>query len=71
MPTETKRIIRETIVKYTVEQHTKLPVFVVNKMCKLNVDIGRHDWPHFYHDFLTDIMQVIAIVVYDQSGFRF
>lgn len=35
-----------------------LPVFVRNKLCKLMVDIGRFDWPHFYPDFFNYIFQV-------------
>lgn len=58
MPTDSKKVIRETIIEYLVKAHTQLPTFIVNKMAKLNVDIARHDWPHFYHDFLTDVLQV-------------
>ncbi|OQR76792.1 exportin-6-B-like [Tropilaelaps mercedesae] len=36
-----------------------LPVFVRNKLCKLMVNIGRFDWPHFYPDFFNYIFQMI------------
>lgn len=58
MTTESKKIIRESIVEHLVKAHTQLPGFIVNKMSKLNVDIARHDWPHFYHDFLSNILEV-------------
>jgi len=58
LQTQDKRVIRETIVKFLVETNAKIPSFVRNKLAKLNVDIARHDWPHFYHDFLTNIIQV-------------
>ncbi|XP_067938254.1 exportin-6-like [Watersipora subatra] len=59
MPTDSKKVIRESIVNYLIKTHTRLPVFLVNKMAKLNVDIARNDWPHFYHDFLSNVLQLM------------
>ena len=63
MPTESKKVIRESIIDYLIKAHAQLPTFIVNKMAKLNVDIARHDWPHFYHDFLTNILQVQDVAI--------
>jgi len=41
--------------------HHSHPNFLRNKLVKLVVDIARLDWPHFYPDFFTNIMQVRVV----------
>ena len=55
---EDKGEIRNTLNKFLLEQHQKVPSFIRNKLVKLVVDIGRIDWPHFYPDFFPSILQV-------------
>ncbi|XP_063222177.1 exportin-6-B-like isoform X3 [Bacillus rossius redtenbacheri] len=40
-------------------QQQSVPAFIRNKLVKLVVDIARLDWPHFYPDFFTNILQLI------------
>ena len=54
-----KMEIRSTLTQYLMAHHTTVPSFIRNKLVKLVVDIGRLDWPHFYPDFFTSILQVI------------
>ncbi|XP_013378925.1 exportin-6-like, partial [Lingula anatina] len=54
-----KMEIRNTLNRFLLEHHTKVPVYIRNKLCKLVVDIGRLDWPHFYPDFFTSMLQLI------------
>ena len=55
---EDKLVIRTTLNQFLLDQHTKVPTFIRNKLVKVIVDIGRIDWPHFYPDFLSNVMQV-------------
>ena len=55
--------IRSTLNRYLLAHHTTVPSFVRNKLVKLVVDIGRLDWPHFYPDFFSSILQVGNIVL--------
>uniref|UniRef100_A0A674B526 Exportin 6 n=1 Tax=Salmo trutta TaxID=8032 RepID=A0A674B526_SALTR len=45
--------------KLLLAQHKAMPFFIRNKLCKVIVDIGRQDWPMFYHDFFTNTLQLI------------
>lgn len=53
-----KREIRCSLNKYLLDFHSKVPSYIRNKLVKLVVDIGRIDWPHFYPDFFSSILQV-------------
>lgn len=60
-----KMEIRSCLPKLLLAQHKSVPYFIRNKLCKVIVDIGRQDWPMFYHDFFTNTLQVSpADVVY-------
>ncbi|WAQ95777.1 XPO6-like protein, partial [Mya arenaria] len=49
--------IRSMLNQYLLQNHRKVPTFIRNKLVKLVVDIGRIDWPHFYPDFFSSILQ--------------
>ena len=59
LDTETKTQIRTTLTSFLLERHAQLLYFVKNKLAKLIVDVGRHDWPHFYPDFMDNIFSLI------------
>lgn len=50
--------IRSTLNRFLLEHHNRVPTYIRNKLVKLVVDIGRIDWPHFYPDFFSSILQV-------------
>ncbi|XP_010769239.1 exportin-6 [Notothenia coriiceps] len=54
-----KMEIRSCLPKLLLAQHKLVPYFIRNKLCKVIVDIGRQDWPMFYHDFFTNTLQLI------------
>uniref|UniRef100_A0A667Y364 Exportin 6 n=1 Tax=Myripristis murdjan TaxID=586833 RepID=A0A667Y364_9TELE len=54
-----KMEIRSCLPKLLLAQHKAMPYFIRNKLCKVIVDIGRQDWPMFYHDFFTNTLQLI------------
>ncbi|CAL8273014.1 unnamed protein product [Lota lota] len=54
-----KMEIRNCLPKLLLAQHKVMPYFIRNKLCKVIVDIGRQDWPMFYHDFFTNTLQLI------------
>ena len=51
--------IRHLLSYYLMNNHQNLLAFVRNKLVKVLVDIGRQDWPHFYPDFFTNILEVL------------
>lgn len=53
-----KMEIRSCLPKLLLAQQKSVPYFIRNKLCKVIVDIGRQDWPMFYHDFFTNTLQV-------------
>ena len=53
--------IRRTLNQYLLTHHQQAPNFIRNKLVKVVVDIGRLDWPHFYPDFLSSILQVYVV----------
>uniref|UniRef100_A0A8C5WGK7 Exportin 6 n=1 Tax=Leptobrachium leishanense TaxID=445787 RepID=A0A8C5WGK7_9ANUR len=59
VPSDEKIEIRSSLPKLLLAQHKALPSFICNKLCKVIVDMGRQDWPMFYHDFFTNILQLI------------
>lgn len=54
-----KSEMRMTLWNHLIENHFQLPAFIRNKLAKLIVDIARYDWPHFYPDFFTNILELI------------
>ncbi|MBN3315790.1 XPO6 protein, partial [Atractosteus spatula] len=58
VPSQDKMEIRSCLPKLLLSEHKALPYFIRNKLCKVIVDIGRQDWPMFYHDFFTNTLQV-------------
>uniref|UniRef100_A0A0S7F4B8 XPO6 n=1 Tax=Poeciliopsis prolifica TaxID=188132 RepID=A0A0S7F4B8_9TELE len=58
LASQDKMEIRSCLPKLLLAQHKSVPYFIRNKLCKVIVDIGRQDWPMFYHDFFTNTLQV-------------
>lgn len=54
-----KHEVRNVLSYYLMSNHQQLPLFIRNKLVKVLVDIGRQDWPHFYPDFFTSIVEVL------------
>lgn len=61
---EDKAELRSCLPKLLLSQHALLPFFIRNKLCKVIVDIGRQDWPMFYHDFFSNTLQVPNLCIY-------
>ncbi|MGH0120965.1 UNVERIFIED_CONTAM: hypothetical protein FKN15_070157 [Acipenser sinensis] len=59
LASQDKMEIRSCLPKLLLSEHRALPYFIRNKLCKVIVDIGRQDWPMFYHDFFTNTLQLI------------
>uniref|UniRef100_A0A3B3YX66 Importin N-terminal domain-containing protein n=1 Tax=Poecilia mexicana TaxID=48701 RepID=A0A3B3YX66_9TELE len=59
LASQDKMEIRSCLPKLLLAQHNSVPYFIRNKLCKVIVDIGRQDWPMFYHDFFTNTLQLI------------
>ncbi|GFS20899.1 exportin-6-like [Elysia marginata] len=53
-----KMQIRTHLNQSLMTQHSTMVAYIRNKVAKLVVDIGRNDWPHFYPDFFTNILQL-------------
>uniref|UniRef100_A0A8C0GTS1 Exportin 6 n=1 Tax=Chelonoidis abingdonii TaxID=106734 RepID=A0A8C0GTS1_CHEAB len=68
VPSQDKMDIRSCLPKLLLAHHKTLPYFIRNKLCKVIVDIGRQDWPMFYHDFFTNILQLIQSPVTTPLG---
>ncbi|XP_024220369.1 exportin-6-A isoform X1 [Bombus impatiens] len=58
LPWEDRALTRSTL--YTLSLERGVAPFVRNKVVKLVVDIARHDWPHFYPDFYSNILQLLS-----------
>uniref|UniRef100_A0A673JZR1 Exportin-6 n=1 Tax=Sinocyclocheilus rhinocerous TaxID=307959 RepID=A0A673JZR1_9TELE len=56
---EDKAELRSCLPKLLLSQHALLPFFIRNKLCKVIVDIGRQDWPMFYHNFFSNTLQIV------------
>ncbi|KAI4499252.1 hypothetical protein M0802_005512 [Mischocyttarus mexicanus] len=57
LPWEDRALTRSTL--YTLSLEKTVVPYVRNKVVKLVVDIARHDWPHFYPDFYSNILQLL------------
>lgn len=53
-----KILIRRSVAAALLTAPSDMVAFVRNKLCKVLVDIGRFDWPHFYPDYFNNIFQV-------------
>jgi Importin beta-related nuclear transport receptor len=58
---EERAQLKATLYQFALEHHQSVPNFIRNKLVKLIVDIARLDWPHFYPDFFSNILQVKGI----------
>lgn len=50
--------LKTALHSYLIKNNATCPNFLRNKIAKLFVDIARHDWPHFYPEYVTNILQV-------------
>nr|CAD7426456.1 unnamed protein product [Timema monikensis] len=67
---EERAQLKATLYQLTLENHHTVPHFIRNKLVKLVVDIARLDWPHFYPDFFTNILQQIGHVKKEKGKAR-
>jgi len=58
-PGHEKTEIRTRLNEYLTKSYNRAPGFIIKKVMKLIVDIAGTDWPHFYPDFFTNIMECI------------
>lgn len=54
-----KAEVRQFLNEYLLSHHKKLPTHIRNKLVKVIVDIGRVDWPHFYPNFFSNIIELL------------
>lgn len=54
-----KAEVRHFLNDYLLSYHKKLPSYIRNKLIKVIVDIGRVDWPHFYPNFFSSIIELL------------
>ncbi|GFN87199.1 exportin-6 [Plakobranchus ocellatus] len=50
--------VRTHLNQSLMNHHSSMPNYIRNKVAKLIVDIGRNDWPHFYPEFFSNILQL-------------
>ncbi|CAM9639583.1 unnamed protein product [Ectocarpus sp. 13 AM-2016] len=58
IPKEERLHVRKTLFQYLATSHASLPRWVVTKLCKALVDVGKVSWPQEDPDFLTELMQL-------------
>ncbi|KAK9752797.1 Exportin 1-like protein [Popillia japonica] len=51
--------LKSTLYNFYVEQDNTTSNFIRNKLAKLIVDIARYDWPQFYPEFFSNILQLL------------
>ena len=59
MPGNEKAEIRSQLNEYLIKRHDSIPSYIRNKAIKLIVDIAASDWPHFYPDFFTNLLDLL------------
>ena len=59
-----KAEVRQFLNDYLLSHHKKLPTYIRNKLVKVIVDVGRVDWPHFYPNFFSNIIEVGLLFPY-------
>ena len=58
---EQKEYIKQRVLYYLLDQPPSLfPNFVVIKLLKLMVDIGKNDWPLTYPNFFANIEELVC-----------
>lgn len=50
--------LKSALHDYLIKNNPTCPNFLRNKIAKLFVDIARHDWPHFYPEYVANIIEV-------------
>ena len=51
--------IRSQLNEFLLKRHDSIPPYIRNKAIKLIVDIAASDWPHFYPDFFTNLLEFL------------
>ena len=44
---------------FLIQRHDSIPAYIRNKAIKLIVDIAASDWPHFYPNFFTNLLELL------------
>ncbi len=60
MPSQKHAEIRDTVTRFLLDHSASAPSFIRNKLIKLLVDIARTDWPHFYPDFFSRLLDLVT-----------
>ncbi|KAF4531885.1 hypothetical protein B566_EDAN000914, partial [Ephemera danica] len=71
LPWQEKIEIKTSLYNFALQHHRSMPPFLRNKLVKLIVDIARHDWPHFYPDFMSNIIELIQTPEHTALGLVF
>lgn len=53
--------LKSSLMKYLISGNHTLPPFIMNKVAKLVVDIGKIDWPHGDPEFFNDVYSLIQV----------
>ncbi|GAV08230.1 hypothetical protein RvY_17954 [Ramazzottius varieornatus] len=69
---EQKNYIKQRLLWYMSTKHvsTSFPSFILTKLLKVFVDIGRNDWPEKYPDFLSHIESFVKEAELRSTGLR-
>ena len=51
--------IRTQLNDFLIQRHDSIPAYIRNKAIKLIVDIAASDWPHFYPNFFTNLLELL------------
>ena len=51
--------IRNHLNDFLIKKHDSVPGYIRNKAIKLIVDIAASDWPHFYPNFFTNLLELL------------
>ena len=51
--------IRTQLNDFLIQRHDAIPPYIRNKAIKLIVDIAASDWPHFYPNFFTNLLELL------------
>jgi hypothetical protein len=62
IPEASRVRVRGGLINFLMARHSAIPRFVLNKMVKVVVDIGKVDWPERYPDFFNHVMHTASDV---------
>lgn len=56
---EQRTELKGALDTYLIKNNVDCPNFLRNKLAKLMVDIARHDWAHFYPEYIANIIEFL------------